>query len=219
MRRVTTFFSAHRQGRVAPLSRVLPLCLAVGLTLLLAACGEQGEPVEQAGPNETANEPEDLAPTATEQMTAPRPSGVPTVTGSQPSASIDEVLTETTELSTVASLLDESGVAGELDDGPYTVFAPTDDAFAALGITPDTFANNCPAGVTDILLYHVAPGRWSADRIIDNDGGQLPTVNGDPLDVTIDGGVFIDQAQVIAADVKSSNGFIHAINAVLLPGS
>ena len=102
----------------------------------------------------------------------------------------------------------------------YTVFAPTDAAFEALFayaaqndlvLTEDL--------VLQVLLYHVVPSRWSAERIIDNDGGQLPTLNGDPLDVTIDGGVFVDQAQVIAADVTSSNGFIHAIDAVLLPGS
>ena len=100
-----------------------------------------------------------------------------------------------------------------------TVFAPTDAAFAELGITPATFANGCPDGVTAILLYHVAPGRWSAERIIDNDGGQLPTLNSDTLDVNVNGGVLVDQAQVIAADVTSSNGFIHAIDAVLLPGT
>jgi uncharacterized surface protein with fasciclin (FAS1) repeats len=121
---------------------------------------------------------------------------------------------------TLIAAVVECDLAGALSGtSQLTVFAPTDDAFAALGITPATFASDCPAGVTDILLYHVAPGRWSADRIIENDGGQLPTLNSDPLDVTIDGGVFIDQAQVIAADVNSSNGFIHAIDAVLLPGS
>jgi uncharacterized surface protein with fasciclin (FAS1) repeats len=101
-----------------------------------------------------------------------------------------------------------------------TVFAPTDAAFEALFAF--AAANNIALTdelVLDVLLYHVAPGRWSADRIVDNDGGELPTLNGDTLDVTIDGGVFIDQAQVIAADVTSSNGFIHAIDAVLLPGS
>jgi uncharacterized surface protein with fasciclin (FAS1) repeats len=101
-----------------------------------------------------------------------------------------------------------------------TVFAPTDAAFADLFAFAE--ANGIELTeelVLDVLLYHVVPGRWSADRIVDNDGGQLPTLNGDPLDVTIDGGVFIDQAQVIAADVTASNGFIHAIDAVLLPGS
>jgi len=105
-----------------------------------------------------------------------------------------------------------------------TVFAPIDPAFEALGITPATFASEdgpvCPEGVTEILLYHVAPGRWSAERIVDNDGGQLPTLNGDTLSVNVDGGaVKIDQATVIVADVNTSNGFIHAIDAVLLPGS
>lgn len=101
-----------------------------------------------------------------------------------------------------------------------TLFAPTDAAFDALFAF--AAANNIaltPELVKQVLLYHVAPGRWSAERIIDNAGGQLPTLNGDTLDVTVNGGVFIDQAQVVIADVNSSNGFIHAINSVLLPGS
>lgn len=102
----------------------------------------------------------------------------------------------------------------------YTVFAPTDAAFEALFVFAE--ANDIELTqdlVLQVLLYHVVPGRWSADRIIDNDGDELPTLNGETLNVTIDGGVFIDQAQVIAANVNSSNGFIHAIDTVLLPGS
>ena len=57
------------------------------------------------------------------------------------------------------------------------------------------------------------------DMVGRNAGGELPTLNGDTLDVSVNGGVFIDQAQVVIADVAASNGFIHAIDAVLLPGS
>jgi uncharacterized surface protein with fasciclin (FAS1) repeats len=102
-----------------------------------------------------------------------------------------------------------------------TVFAPTDAAFDEL------FAFAAANGIAltdelvlDVLLYHVAPGRWSAGRVVDTAGGEIPTLNGDTLDVSLAGGsVFIDQAQVIATDVTASNGFIHAIDAVLLPGS
>jgi uncharacterized surface protein with fasciclin (FAS1) repeats len=102
-----------------------------------------------------------------------------------------------------------------------TVFAPTDAAFDEL------FAFAAANGIAltdelvlDVLLYHVAPGRWSAGRVVDTAGGEIPTLNGDTLDVSLaNGSVFIDQAQVIATDVTASNGFIHAIDAVLLPGS
>ena len=129
---------------------------------------------------------------------------------------------ETGEFSTLISLASNYPAVVDALSGKQqlTLFAPTDAAFDALFAF--AAANNIALTselVLDVLLYHVVPGRWSADRIVDNDGGELPTLNGDTLDVTIDGGVFIDQAQVVIANVTSSNGFIHAIDAVLLPGS
>jgi uncharacterized surface protein with fasciclin (FAS1) repeats len=101
-----------------------------------------------------------------------------------------------------------------------TLFAPTDAAFEALfAFAAESDIELTEELVLDVLLYHVAPGRWSADRIVDNAGGELPTLNGDSLEVSVNGGVFIDQARVVIADVTSSNGFIHAIDAVLVPGS
>jgi uncharacterized surface protein with fasciclin (FAS1) repeats len=101
-----------------------------------------------------------------------------------------------------------------------TLFAPTDAAFEALfAFAAENDIEFTEELVLDVLLYHVVPGRWSAGRIVDNAGGELATLNGDTLDVSVNGGVFIDQARVVIADVTSSNGFIHAIDAVLLPGS
>jgi len=129
---------------------------------------------------------------------------------------------ETGEFSTLISLAGQYPAVVDALSGKQqlTLFAPTDAAFAALFAFAE--ANDIELTselVLQVLLYHVAPGRWSADRIVDNDGGELPTLQGDTLNVTIDGGVFIDQAQVVIANVTSSNGFIHAIDAVLLPGS
>jgi transforming growth factor-beta-induced protein len=129
---------------------------------------------------------------------------------------------ETGEFSTLISLASQYPAVIDALSGKQqlTLFAPTDAAFEALF----AFAAQNNVELTEdlvfqVLLYHVAPGRWSAERIIDNAGGQLPTLNGDTLNLTANGGVFIDQAQVVIADVTSSNGFIHAIDAVLLPGS
>ena len=129
---------------------------------------------------------------------------------------------ETGEFSTLISLASQYPAVVEALGGKQqlTLFAPTDAAFDALfAFAAENDIELTSELVLQVLLYHVAPGRWSAERIIDNAGGELPTLNGDTLSVTIDGGVFIDQAQVVIADVASSNGFIHAIDAVLLPGS
>lgn len=129
---------------------------------------------------------------------------------------------ETGEFSTLISLASQYPAVVEALGGKQqlTLFAPTDAAFDALfAFAAENDIELTSELVLQVLLYHVAPGRWSAERIIDNAGGELPTLNGDTLSVTIDGGVFIDQAQVVVADVTSSNGFIHAIDAVLLPGS
>ena len=125
------------------------------------------------------------------------------------------------EFSTLLAAVTACDLVGALSGKTQlTVFAPTDAAFAELGITAATFATGCPDGITDILLYHVAPGRWSAGRLIDNAGGSVPTLNGSALSVSVaDGSVFVDDSRVIIANVNSSNGFIHAIDAVLLPGS
>ena len=129
---------------------------------------------------------------------------------------------ETGEFSTLISLASQYPAVVDALTGKQqlTLFAPTDAAFEALFAFAAANDIELSEGlVLQVLLYHVAPGRWSADRIVDNAGGEIPTLGSDTLTVTIDGGVFVDQAQVVIADVTSSNGFIHAIDAVLLPGS
>ena len=97
--------------------------------------------------------------------------------------------------------------------GQYTVFAPTDGAFAELGITQDNCsANNASAAVKNILLYHVAVGRRDAAQVTSSDrirmlNGQFAAVDG----ATIDG------QNIIVTDVAATNGIIHAVDGVLLP--
>jgi transforming growth factor-beta-induced protein len=129
---------------------------------------------------------------------------------------------ETGEFSTLLSIAGQYPAVVEALSGKQqlTLFAPTDAAFEALfAFAAQNNIDLTEELVLQVLLYHVVPGRWSAGRIVDNAGGELPTLNGDTLDVSVNGGVFIDQAQVVITDVTSSNGFIHAIDAVLLPGS
>jgi transforming growth factor-beta-induced protein len=105
--------------------------------------------------------------------------------------------------------------------GPFTVFAPTDDAFAALlsnlGITADQLLANPELG--NILLYHVVPGKvMAADVLALPNGTMVETANGKSLKVTfMDGSVYVDGAKVLATDVMATNGVIHVIDAVILP--
>lgn len=103
-------------------------------------------------------------------------------------------------------------------DGPYTVFAPTDEAFAKL-----------PAGTVEMLLlpenkdklvailtYHVVPGKVSAAEVITMKSA--PTANGSDLAIrVIDETVFINDSRVVATDIKASNGVIHVVDSVILP--
>jgi len=103
-------------------------------------------------------------------------------------------------------------------EGPFTVFAPTDDAFAALPEgTLDSLLTDIPA-LTDVLLYHVVPGQVMAADVVTLDSAE--TVLGQSATITVDGDtVKVDDAQVIIPDIEASNGVIHVIDAVLIPQS
>lgn len=116
-----------------------------------------------------------------------------------------------------AVVLAAAGLTEMLEgEGPFTIFAPTDDAFYSL-----------PAGQLEALLqaenrdqlaallsHHVVPGKvLSADF----EEGQAQTVEGSPIYITLDDGVSIDDANVVEADIPASNGVIHAVDAVILP--
>ena len=102
-------------------------------------------------------------------------------------------------------------------DGPFTVFAPTDEAFEAAGIDLSTFDNDeANATLVDILTYHVLSGAVDAANV--TDGLVATMVNGDNATFTVDNGtVMINDATVTTADVAASNGIIHVIDKVLMP--
>lgn len=118
---------------------------------------------------------------------------------------------------TLTSAVQAAGLDDTLaNDGPFTVFAPTDDAFAALppGTLDALLRPENRDLLTDVLTYHVAPGAIASDEL---ESGGLPTLNGG-LAVRVDPDrVVVNNASVIQPDVPASNGVIHAINRVLLP--
>ena len=119
--------------------------------------------------------------------------------------------------SLVAALVKADLVSTMQGVGPYTVFAPTDQAFTDAGIDLDTFTTDEEiAALTDILLYHVYSGAVYAADV--TDGLAVEMVNGDYAQFTVtEGTVMIEDATVTAADVMASNGVIHVIDKVLMP--
>jgi uncharacterized surface protein with fasciclin (FAS1) repeats len=118
---------------------------------------------------------------------------------------------------TLVAALDAAGLVETLSgEGSFTVFAPTDDAFAAL---PDGTVEGLLADVdalTNVLLYHVVDGKVMSVDVVALT--QAEALQGDSLDVSFDGeSVKINESTVIIPDIEASNGVIHVIDAVLLP--
>lgn len=101
-------------------------------------------------------------------------------------------------------------------DGPFTVFAPTDAAFAAI---PEADLEALLADkeqLTAVLTYHVVPGKVMAADVVELDSAT--TVQGSDVDIeVVDGGVTVDGANVVTTDIETSNGVIHVIDAVITP--
>lgn len=133
--------------------------------------------------------------------------------------SIVDIAVEDGRFTTLVTALEAAGlVEALLGEGPFTVFAPTDDAFAALpeGTIESLLADT--DALTQVLLYHVVDGKVLAAQVVELDGQQVETLSGESLSVMIDGeAVKINDAQVILADVEASNGVIHVIDSVLVP--
>jgi|SRR5271165_5695671 len=121
------------------------------------------------------------------------------------------------QFKTLASLLKKAGLAGTLEGkGPFTVFAPTDAAFAKVPkSTLNALATN-KSELRKVLLYHVAAGKLTAANVVKMHS--IKTLEGSFLPVHVNGGtVTVGGATVIKANVEASNGVIHVINKVLIP--
>jgi uncharacterized surface protein with fasciclin (FAS1) repeats len=118
---------------------------------------------------------------------------------------------------TLTAAIDAAGLTETLKgEGPFTVFAPTDDAFKALpaGLVEALLKPENKDTLTSILTYHVVAGKVLAADI---KPGDVPTVEGGTVKLGTDGGVTVNDAKVVTADVAASNGVIHVIDKVLVP--
>ncbi len=132
--------------------------------------------------------------------------------------SIIETATAAGSFSTLVAAVKAAGLADTLSGpGPFTVFAPTDDAFAALpaGTVEGLLAD--PAALAKILTYHVVAGKVLSTDL--TEGMMATTVNGAQATITLEDGPMIDDASIVTADIEASNGVIHVIDAVIMPPS
>ncbi|AFY48532.1 secreted/surface protein with fasciclin-like repeats [Nostoc sp. PCC 7524] len=143
-----------------------------------------------------------------------------TASNAQTGNDIVSVAASSNSFTTLTSLLKTAGLADILQQpGPYTVFAPTDQAFAALPagtIQQLQQPQNRPL-LIQILRYHVVPGQLTANQL---SSGELKTVESAPVNIKVDTAtnqVAVNEARVVQSDIQASNGVIHAINEVLIP--
>ena len=190
--------------------RTLSVVAALTLSLGLAACGSDATS-DEAAPAETTSS----APATTEASPTESAAG----------SDIVDTAVAAGSFTTLATALEAAELVETLKgEGPFTVFAPTDDAFAKLPAgTVDTLLADPKGDLTQILTYHVVPGKVLAADVVKLDGQKVATVQGGELTVGVDGDkvTLTDAAggtvNVTATDVEASNGVIHVIDGVLMP--
>lgn len=135
------------------------------------------------------------------------------------SADIVDTAVSAGSFNTLVAAVQAAGLVDTLKgDGPFTVFAPTDEAFAALpaGTVEDLLKPENRDQLVAVLTYHVVPGKVMSGDV----AGQkvtAGTVNGDTVVINAFGDVLVDDAKVVQADIETSNGVIHVIDEVILP--
>jgi uncharacterized surface protein with fasciclin (FAS1) repeats len=186
--------------------------IAVVAALTLAACGDDSD--DDATAATTA------APAATE--------AAPAVTDAEESSMAEEpgtivdVAVAAGSFTTLVAAVQAAGLVETLSGpGPFTVLAPTDEAFAAalesLGLTAEELLADTET-LTSILTYHVIAGEVPSSQVVTMNGQSVATVNGAEVTITVEGEtVKVNDATVTAVDVEASNGVIHVIDSVLLP--
>jgi uncharacterized surface protein with fasciclin (FAS1) repeats len=190
----------------------------IGAAVAVSACSSSG-----------AATPAPATPAATEAPASMAPSEAPSesmAASESPMASesaAKDIVETATEAGSFKTLLTAATAAGLVDTlkgpGPFTVFAPTDDAFAKLpeGTLDDLLKD--PEALTNILLYHVVQGKVTSDQVVGLTSAD--TVAGPAIKIsTKDGSVYLnDTVKVVTTDIEASNGVIHVIDGVLLPPS
>ncbi|MEM9710167.1 MAG: fasciclin domain-containing protein [Pseudomonadota bacterium] len=131
---------------------------------------------------------------------------------------IVDTAVEAGSFETLVAAVQAAGLVETLKgDGPFTVFAPTDEAFAALpaGTVEELLKPENKDQLVAILTYHVVPGKVMSTDL--SDDMTAATVQGSEIMIDLDNGVMVEEATVVTADIETSNGVIHVIDQVILP--
>jgi uncharacterized surface protein with fasciclin (FAS1) repeats len=189
--------------------RIIPVTAIVALALVTAACGSDDADTAASS----------SAPMTTSAAPSPSPSE------SMAAADIVDTAVAAGDFTTLAAALTAAELVDTLKgEGPFTVFAPTDAAFEKLPAgTVDTLLKDPKGDLTQILTYHVVPGKVMAADVLTMDGQKVKTVQGGELTINVDGDTVTltdaagNTVNVTATDVEASNGVIHVIDSVLMP--
>ena len=135
-----------------------------------------------------------------------------------PEADIVGVAVGAGSFTTLVAALEAAGLVETLQgDGPFTVFAPTDEAFAKIPKADLDALLADKEKLTAVLTYHVVPGKVLAKDVVGLDSAK--TVQGGEIDIETEGGVTVDGAKVVKTDIMATNGVIHVIDTVIVPGA
>ncbi len=153
------------------------------------------------------------------KASAPAPAAAPAMTA--PMLDIVDTAAGNKDFSTLVAAVQAAGLVETLKSkGPFTVFAPTNAAFAKLpaGTVESLLKPENKAMLVKILTYHVVSGKVLAADVVKLDGKMVKTVQGSDVSIAVAGGkVKVNDSNVIATDIETSNGVIHVIDTVLLP--
>jgi len=181
--------------------KIAAAAIAVLAAVSLTACGSSSTPAA-------------ISPTLTESSMAP---SSPATSAPATAGTIVDVAAANPDFTTLVAAVKAAGLADTLSGtGPFTVFAPTNEALAALppGLIAKLLKPENKAILTKILTYHVLGSKVMAADVMP---GKVATLEGSTIDITTANGVKVNDATVVKTDISASNGVIHVIDKVLLP--
>lgn len=192
--------------------------LWLGLGVLLSACAMQIQ--ANRSPANSTQAAMNTSSASTNTLTTTSNTSDTTTLPDTAGMTIGEILNSVDNLSMFAATVNTAGMALAFNaDGPLTVFAPENAAFAALPEATRTALLADPVQLAQILQYHLVIDQANSTQLARSDN--LQTAAGEPLTITIsvDGGLLVDGAQIVYADLPATNGVIHVINRILTPPS
>jgi uncharacterized surface protein with fasciclin (FAS1) repeats len=179
---------------------------AFGLIFTFLACGGGESKTEETDEN------------SMEEAVSETSSAVEEIVEEEATPDIVALAMDTETLSTLVAAVKAGGLVETLQgDGPFTVFAPTNEAFAALpeGTLDDLLKPENKEKLASILTYHVVAGKVMSSDL--SDGMKAKTVNGAEVTIKTAGGAKVNGANVVSADIEAANGVVHVIDAVIMP--